>query len=43
VPFGKWAHLLYRPFAIYFASVRIAAREEALRTAPEAGAVRQAA
>lgn len=43
VPFGKWAHLLYRPFAIYFASVRIAAREEARRAAPEAGAVRQAA
>jgi heterodisulfide reductase subunit C/quinone-modifying oxidoreductase subunit QmoC len=43
VPFGKWAHLLYRPFAIYFASVRIAAREEALRAAPEADAVRQAA
>jgi hypothetical protein len=22
VPFGKWAHLAYRPFAIYFQTVR---------------------
>ncbi len=27
VPFGKWAHLLYRPLAIYVAAVRSRARE----------------
>jgi len=22
LPFGKWSHALYRPFAIYFATVK---------------------
>ncbi len=30
VPFGKWAHLLYRPVAIYVASVKSAALKEGL-------------
>jgi heterodisulfide reductase subunit C/quinone-modifying oxidoreductase subunit QmoC len=29
VPFGKWAHLLYRPLAIYVAGVKAAAAREA--------------
>jgi len=28
VPFGKWAHLAYRPLAIYFARLQLAARAE---------------
>ncbi len=28
VPFGKWGHLLYRPLAIYLASVKNKARED---------------
>jgi hypothetical protein len=27
VPFSKWSHLAYRPFAVYFASLKKAARE----------------
>jgi hypothetical protein len=27
VPFGKWAHLYYRPLAIYFQTVKMKARE----------------
>ncbi len=27
VPFGKWSHMLYRPFAVYLAAVREKARE----------------
>jgi hypothetical protein len=27
VPFGKWAHLYYRPLAIYFQTVKMEARE----------------
>jgi quinone-modifying oxidoreductase, subunit QmoC len=32
VPFGKWAHLLYRPLALYVAAVR---REGAANASPE--------
>jgi hypothetical protein len=28
VPFGKWAHLLYRPLAVYFQAVREKALEQ---------------
>jgi heterodisulfide reductase subunit C len=28
VPFGKWAHLAYRPFAIYFETLREKARQQ---------------
>jgi nitrate reductase gamma subunit len=28
VPFGKWSHLAYRPFAIYFAAVKQKAMQE---------------
>ena len=28
VPFGKWAHLYYRPLAIYFQAVRVKAEEK---------------
>ena len=27
VPFGKWAHLMYRPFALYLTAVRERAME----------------
>jgi heterodisulfide reductase subunit C/quinone-modifying oxidoreductase subunit QmoC len=27
VPFGKWAHLYYRPLAIYFQAVKERAKE----------------
>ena len=27
VPFSKWSHLAYRPFAIYFNNIKMAARE----------------
>jgi ferredoxin len=33
VPFGKWAHLLYRPLAIYLTSVRTAATAQRERSA----------
>jgi ferredoxin len=40
VPFGKWAHLAYRPLAIYFSRVKVHAAESAAaraeRTAAEA-------
>jgi heterodisulfide reductase subunit C/quinone-modifying oxidoreductase subunit QmoC len=28
VPFGKWAHLYYRPLAIYFQAVKEKAKEQ---------------
>jgi hypothetical protein len=28
VPFSKWSHLAYRPLAMYFSKVRVAAMEE---------------
>ncbi|HJW74194.1 MAG TPA: 4Fe-4S dicluster domain-containing protein [Thermoleophilia bacterium] len=31
VPFGKWAHLAYRPLAVYFARVRVHAAEAAAK------------
>lgn len=34
VPFGKWSHLAYRPFAIYFQAIK--ERAESQTTAPEA-------
>jgi ferredoxin len=37
VPFGKWAHLLYRPLALYLSAVQIRARQpqaSAVKTAP---------
>jgi heterodisulfide reductase subunit C/quinone-modifying oxidoreductase subunit QmoC len=27
VPFGKWAHLLYRPLAVYLSAVQVRARQ----------------
>jgi ferredoxin len=33
VPFGKWAHLLYRPLALYLVAVKAAARARAERRA----------
>ena len=40
VPFGKWAHLAYRPLAVYFARVQVhaeaTATEKAERVAAEA-------
>ncbi len=38
VPFGKWAHLFYRPFAIYLEAVKEGARESAERKAEAAEA-----
>ena len=32
VPFSKWSHLAYRPFAIYFANLRSAALEQEEKT-----------
>jgi len=29
VPFGKWAHLMYRPLVMYLESVKAAARTRA--------------
>lgn len=40
VPFGKWAHLLYRPLAIYVAAVR---KEATAVASPEAAAAAPAA
>jgi hypothetical protein len=28
VPFSKWAHLTYRPFAVYFSNLQIAAQKK---------------
>jgi quinone-modifying oxidoreductase, subunit QmoC len=36
VPFGKWAHMLYRPFAAYLTEVRQKAKESADRVAEAA-------
>jgi hypothetical protein len=36
VPFGKWAHLAYRPLAIYFSRVQIHAEETAAEKAQKA-------
>jgi len=33
VPFGKWSHLAYRPFAIYFHNVKQRAKEQQEATA----------
>jgi ferredoxin len=33
VPFGKWAHLAYRPLAVYLARVRVHAAQTAAKTA----------
>jgi len=37
-PMGKWAHLIYRPFAIYFQAVKAKAEEnqEEMAAAPAA-------
>jgi hypothetical protein len=35
VPFGKWAHLLYRPLAVYFQAVRERALQQQPEQAPE--------
>lgn len=37
VPFGKWSHLLYRPLAIYVASVRSRAKEIKVNDSVSAG------
>ena len=31
VPFSKWSHLAYRPFAIYFDHLKKAARKKAAK------------
>jgi hypothetical protein len=36
VPFGKWAHLLYRPLAIYLVAVRQRAAEASTEAVPAA-------
>jgi len=33
VPFGKWSHLAYRPFAIYFQALKAKARQQSKATA----------
>jgi len=38
VPFGKWAHLAYRPLAIYFSRVQVHAEETAAEKAKSAAA-----
>ena len=38
VPFGKWAHLAYRPLAIYFSRVQVHAEETAAAKAQRAAA-----
>jgi ferredoxin len=35
VPFGKWSHLAYRPFAIYFQAIKDKAMEVAKQNQPE--------
>lgn len=32
-PMGKWAHLLYRPFVVYFQAVKEKAKEQTETTA----------
>ena len=39
VPFGKWAHLAYRPLAIYFARVQVHAVEAEAAKAQQAAEV----
>jgi hypothetical protein len=39
VPFGKWAHLAYRPLAKYLVAVREAARQEQAGHAAQQSAV----
>jgi heterodisulfide reductase subunit C/quinone-modifying oxidoreductase subunit QmoC len=39
VPFGKWAHLLYRPLAVYLAAVQAKAIEPQVSSLREAPAV----
>lgn len=39
VPFGKWAHMLYRPLAVYLSKVRERAREHAEVGSPAATGV----
>jgi ferredoxin len=39
VPFGKWAHLLYRPLAVYFTAVQAKARESQVSPLKAAPAV----
>ena len=36
VPFGKWAHLLYRPLAVYFQKVRERALQQQQQVPDEA-------
>jgi quinone-modifying oxidoreductase subunit QmoC len=42
VPFGKWAHLAYRPLAIYFSRVQVHAEETAAARAQKAAATEAA-
>ena len=35
-PMGKWAHLIYRPFAIYFQAVKAKQSQEELTAVPAA-------
>jgi len=37
-PMGKWAHLIYRPFAVYFQAVKVKAREVQQELAAELAA-----
>jgi hypothetical protein len=39
VPFGKWAHLLYRPLAVYFTAVQAKTRESQISPLKAAPAV----
>ena len=32
VPFSKWSHLAYRPFAVYFSALKKAAVEKSMKT-----------
>ena len=43
VPFGKWAHLAYRPLAIYFGRVQVHAEAAAVEKAAKAQKAAQAA
>jgi hypothetical protein len=36
VPFGKWAHLLYRPLAVFFQKVRERALQQEVQVPEEA-------
>ena len=42
VPFGKWAHLAYRPLAVYFARVQVHAVETEAAKAQKAAAAEAA-